>query len=71
MYRGCLDQLKRRQKPWKAPLPEFIEELYFQHFKKSRPESRRWFKRKKAERKVGKQAASQSQPSAEEESPPE
>jgi hypothetical protein len=24
---------------WKAPLPEFIEELYFQRFKKSRPEN--------------------------------
>jgi hypothetical protein len=28
-----------RQEPWKLPLPEFIEELYFEHFKKSRPEN--------------------------------
>jgi len=27
-----------KQEPWKLPLPEFIEELYFKHFKKSQPE---------------------------------
>ncbi|MGH7771970.1 MAG: hypothetical protein ACREQA_06995 [Candidatus Binatia bacterium] len=27
----------RRQEPWKAPLPIFIEELYFKHFGKRRP----------------------------------
>ena len=27
-----------RQKPWKAPLPEFIEDLYFQRFGRERPE---------------------------------
>lgn len=26
----------RKQEPWKAPLPEFIEELYFKRFKKDR-----------------------------------
>jgi len=26
-----------RQEPWKAPLPVFIEELYFKRFKKKRP----------------------------------
>jgi hypothetical protein len=28
-----------KQEPWKLPLPEYIEELYFKHFKKSRPDS--------------------------------
>jgi len=27
-----------RQEPWKAPLPEFIEELYLKRFGKSRPD---------------------------------
>ena len=27
-----------RQEPWKAPLPEFIEELYFQRFGKRQPD---------------------------------
>ena len=26
-----------RQEPWKAPLPEFIEELYFKRFGKRQP----------------------------------
>ena len=26
------------QEPWKLPLPEFIEELYFKHFKKNQPD---------------------------------
>ena len=49
------------QEPCKLPLPEFIEELYFKHFKKSRPENVRSieqmvsdFNRKKAERKARK-----------------
>jgi hypothetical protein len=28
-----------KQEPWKLPLPEFIEELYFKHFKISRPDN--------------------------------
>ena len=28
-----------RQEPWKVPLPEFIEDLYFKNFKRSRPDS--------------------------------
>jgi len=28
-----------RQEPWKAPLPEFIEELYFQRFGKRQPDT--------------------------------
>jgi len=27
-----------KQEPWKLPLPDFIEELYFKRFKKNRPE---------------------------------
>ena len=60
------------QESWKLPLPEFIEELYFKHFKKRRPESVRSieqmvrdFKRKKGERRARKQAGSQSQPPGE------
>jgi hypothetical protein len=33
---GKLDN--RRQEPWKAPLPEFIEHLYFKRFGRERPE---------------------------------
>ena len=28
-----------KQEPWKAPLPEFIESLYWKRFKKSRPDN--------------------------------
>lgn len=27
-----------KQEPWKVPLPEFIEELYFKRFKKEKPD---------------------------------
>jgi hypothetical protein len=27
-----------KQEKWKAPLPDFIEELYFKRFKKDKPE---------------------------------
>jgi hypothetical protein len=27
-----------KQEPWKLPLPDFIEEIYFKRFKKDRPE---------------------------------
>ncbi len=30
-----------KQEPWKAPLPEFIEELYFKRFKMEKPENTR------------------------------
>ena len=26
-----------KQEPWKLPLPDFIEEIYFKHFKKNQP----------------------------------
>jgi hypothetical protein len=28
-----------KQEPWKLPLPEYIEELYYKHFKKKAPEN--------------------------------
>ena len=28
-----------KQEPWKAPLPIFIEEIYFKRFKKARPDT--------------------------------
>jgi hypothetical protein len=52
-----------KHKPWKLPLPEFIEELYFRHFKKRRPENVwsiekivRDANRNKTERKARKQS---------------
>ena len=51
-----------KQEAWKVPLPEYIEELYFEHFKKGRPENVRSIEqmvrdsnRKKAERRARKQ----------------
>ena len=47
-----------KQKPWKVPLPEYIEMLYFKHFQKEAPENVKSIekiikdnKRKKTERK--------------------
>lgn len=34
---GKLDNHK--QEPWKLPLPQFIEELYFKHFGKTAPDA--------------------------------
>ena len=28
-----------KQEPWKLPLPDFIEQLYFKHFKKNQPDN--------------------------------
>ena len=48
-----------KQEPWKLPLPEYIEELYFKHFKKNRPDNVRSieqivkdYRRKKQEKKI-------------------
>jgi hypothetical protein len=56
------DLAKTIQEPWKLPLPEYIEELYFKHFKKSRPENVRSIEqmvsdsaRKKEQRRARKQ----------------
>lgn len=62
---GKIDNHK--QEPWKAPLPEFIEEIYFKHFKKSLPDSIRSLKqileddkKKKEEKKRKKMQSDQS-----------
>ena len=51
-----------KQEPWKLPLPQFIEELYFKRFGKTRPDNVGSIeqmvqdkKRKKSERKARKQ----------------
>ena len=52
----------QKQEPWKEPLRDFIESLYWKRFKKDRPDNVRSIeqmlkdvKRKQAERKVQKQ----------------
>ncbi len=35
-----------KQEPWKLPLPIYIEELYFERFKRERPENMRSIKQK-------------------------
>ena len=66
-----------KEEPWKAPLPEVIEELYFKHFKKIRPDSVRSIEpvvrdsdRKKTERRARKQALRLSEQSSEDALPP-
>lgn len=51
------------QEPWKAPLPDFIESIYFKRFGKTRPDQVKSIEhivrdqaKKKAERKAVKQA---------------
>ncbi|HEY3128715.1 MAG TPA: hypothetical protein VGL91_04615 [Acidobacteriota bacterium] len=63
---GKLDN--HRQEPWKMPLPQFIEHLYFEHFGKARPdravsieERAAEISRKKVEKKALKQARRQSE----------
>lgn len=60
---GKIDNHK--QEPWKAPLPEFLEHLYFKRFGKERPdvvlsieEVARRQEEKKAARREAKQRAS-------------
>ena len=61
-----------KQEPWKLPLPNFIEELYFKHFKKRRPDNVRSieqimsdYNRKKEERRVRRLKETESQQSGE------
>jgi len=56
------------QEPWKLSLPDFIEELYFKHFKKNQPDNVRsieqmvkGYNRKKEERRVRKLEEKESQ----------
>ena len=51
-----------KQQPWKLPLSEFIEDIYFKHFKKSTPDNVKSIEQmvkdkaiKKAERKKRKE----------------
>ena len=66
-----------KQELWKLPLPEFIEELYFKHFKKRWPENVRSIEqmvsddsRKKEQRRARNLKAGQSQPSGGDALPP-
>jgi hypothetical protein len=59
---GSIDNHK--QEPWKAPLPQFIEDLYLKRFGRERPEvvvtveqRARDLEKKKREKKEKKQAA--------------
>ena len=61
-----------KQEPWKLPLPDFIEELYFKHFKKKQPDNVRSieqmvkdYNRKKEERREGRLKEKESQQSGE------
>ena len=58
-----------KQEPWKVPLPEFIEELYFKRFGKTRPDNVRSVeqmvrdkKKKQGEQKARKQKERDRQP---------
>lgn len=45
-----------RQEPWKAPLPDFIESLYFKRFGKTRPDTVKSFVEMASARAAKKQA---------------
>lgn len=51
---GKLDN--HRQEPWKAPLPAFIEELYFKRFGKRKPDQIRSIEEIAAAQRAKKQA---------------
>jgi len=44
-----------RQEPWKAPLPQFIEDIYFKRFKREEPETVRPLKQILKEMEIRKQ----------------
>ena len=55
-----------KQEPWKAPLPDFIEDIYFKHFGKIQPDHVRSIEqlikaqeKKKAARRAAKQVKKQ------------
>jgi hypothetical protein len=61
-----------KQELWKLPLPDFIEKIYFKHFKKNQPDNVRSieqmvseYNRKKEERRVRKLKEKESQPTSE------
>ena len=59
-----------KQEPWKLPLPDFIEGIYFKHFKENQPDNVRSieqmvsdYNRKKEERRVRRLKEKESQQS--------
>ena len=59
-----------KQEPWKLPLPDFIEKIYFKHFKKNQPDNVRSieqmvkdYNKKKEERRVRRLKEKESQQS--------
>ena len=61
-----------KQEPWKLPLPDFIEEIYFKHFKKNQPDNVRSieqmvkdYNKKKEERRAQRLKEKESQQSSE------
>ena len=44
-----------RQEPWKAPLPQFIESIYFKRFKREEPETVRPLKQMLKDMEIKKQ----------------
>lgn len=54
---GKIDNHK--QEPWKAPLPQFIEEIYFKRFKREGPETVKPLKQILKEMEVKKQLRKQ------------
>jgi len=61
-----------KQEPWKLSLPDFIEEIYFKHFKKNQPDNVRSieqmvrdYTRKKEERRDRRLKEKESQQSGE------
>ena len=58
----------QKQQPWKEPLPDYIETLYYKHFKRNKPEQVRSIERivkdrnkKKQERKLRKKSDTDNQ----------
>ena len=51
-----------RQEPWKAPLPDYIEELYKKRFGKSQPDDIRPLEVRDAEKRKRKSEKKQTQP---------
>ena len=65
---GKLDNHK--QEPWKAPLPEFIEQCYWKRFKKERPEVVRTIEEVAASRRAKKAAQKERKQARQDQSTP-
>jgi hypothetical protein len=53
------------QEPWKAPLPQFIERLYFKNFRRERPEVIKSIEERAAEQQAKKAARKEAKLEAE------